>query len=188
MSVLPDLFPGFGERRIATPGGEIYLRTGGSGAPLLLLHGYPQTHVCWHQVAPNLARYCALVIGLRGYGQSSAPPRDQEHAPYFKRAMAQDCVAVMRAGATIDRRLDETDLAAGRRIACPTFLLWGRDYLGRTGATRLRSGAALGQRRAGRRNYIWSFSRRGEPEGQLCCAGRLPHRTNHYSLEDAENK
>jgi haloacetate dehalogenase len=261
MSGLPDLFPGFEERRITSPGGEIYLRTGGNGPPLLLLHGYPQAHVCWHQIAPDLARHCALVIAdLRGYGQSSAPPGDNEHATYSKRAMAQDCVAVMRAlgyrhfavaghdrggrvayrlaleypdmvsalialdilptaevwrrftaesaiaayhwtflaqpkplpetliasdpiyyvehtlkswakphdlspfsaaalthyralmqapervhavcedyraGATIDRRLDEADLAAGRRIACPTFLLWGRDYLARNGGNPL---------------------------------------------------
>jgi haloacetate dehalogenase len=99
MSTLPDLFPGFAERRIETAAGvEIYLRTGGSGPPLLLLHGYPQTHVCWHKVAAELARDCTLVIAdLRGYGASSAPPGDAEHAIYSKRAMAEDCLAVMRA-------------------------------------------------------------------------------------------
>jgi haloacetate dehalogenase len=258
MNVIADLFPGFAERRIATDGAEIYLRTGGSGPPLLLLHGYPQAHVCWHKVAPELARYCTLVIpDLRGYGASSVPASDAEHMAYAKRAMAKDCLQVMRAlgherfmvaghdrggrvayrlaldhpdavsalipvdivttadawrrtnaeralrayhwtflaqpyplpetliaknpayylehtlkswagpgdlsafsaealahyrallkdparvhaecedyraGASIDRQLDEADLAAGRKIACPTFVLWGTEYLGRGGA------------------------------------------------------
>ena len=98
MSALPDLFPGFAERRIKTTAGvEIHLRTGGSGPPLLLLHGYPQTHVAWHKIAPELARHCTLVVAdLRGYGSSSAPPGDAEHQTYAKRAMAEDCLAVMR--------------------------------------------------------------------------------------------
>jgi haloacetate dehalogenase len=261
MNAIADLFPGFAERRIRTDGAEIFLRTGGTGPPLLLLHGYPQTHVCWHKIAPELARHCTLVIAdLRGYGASSAPPGDAEHNTYSKRAMAQDCLAVMRAlgherfmvaghdrggrvayrlaldhpqavsalipidivttadawrgtraerairayhwaflaqphplpetlighdpvyylehtleswagphdlspfsaealahyralmedparvhaicedyraGATIDWRLDEADLAAGRKIACPTFVLWATEYLGRGGANPL---------------------------------------------------
>jgi haloacetate dehalogenase len=77
---------------------EIYLRTGGSGPPLLLLHGYPQTPVMWPRIAPELARHCTLVIpDLRGYGASSAPPGDAEHTTYSKRAMVRDCLAVMRA-------------------------------------------------------------------------------------------
>jgi haloacetate dehalogenase len=261
MSGLADLYPGFAERRIDTAAGQIFLRTGGSGPPLLLLHGYPQTHVCWHRMAPELARHCTLVIpDLRGYGASSAPRGDAEHATYSKRAMAQDCLAVMRAlgherfmvaghdrggrvayrlaldhpeavralipidiiptaeqwrrmdasralktyhwaflaqphpmpetliagapvhylehtlkswakprdlspfsadalahykallqaperihavcedyraGATIDRRLDEADMAAGRKITCPTFVLWATDYLDTGAATPL---------------------------------------------------
>jgi haloacetate dehalogenase len=98
MSGLPDLFPGFAERRIeAAAGVEIYLRTGGLGPPLLLLHGYPQTHVMWHKVAPELARHCTLAIpDLRGYGASSAPPGDEAHEIYAKRAMAEDCLTLMR--------------------------------------------------------------------------------------------
>ena len=254
MNVIADLFPGFAERRIETAGAEIFLRTGGTGPPLLLLHGYPQVHVCWHRITPGLARYATLVIAdLRGYGASSAPPGDAEHTTYSKRTMAEDCLAVMRAlgherfivaghdrggrvayrlaldhpeavsalipvdilptaevwrritaqsavksyhwaflaqphpmpetliakdpvyylehtlkswagprdlspfsaealahyrallsdparvhavcedyraGAGIDRRLDEADMAAGKRIGCPTLVLWGRDYLG----------------------------------------------------------
>lgn len=99
MSPLPDLFPGFAERRVQTAADvEIHLRAGGSGPPLLLLHGYPQTHAMWHKIAPELARHATLVIAdLRGYGASSAPPGDAEHTIYSKRAMAQDCLAVMRA-------------------------------------------------------------------------------------------
>jgi haloacetate dehalogenase len=98
MTELADLFPGFAEHRIETDGVEIYARTGGSGLPLLLLHGYPQTHVCWHRIAPELARRFALVIpDLRGYGASSAPPGDPDHKLYSKRSMAEDCVHLMRA-------------------------------------------------------------------------------------------
>ena len=78
-------------------GAEIFARIGGSGPPLLLLHGYPQTHVCWHKIAPELAREFTLVIpDLRGYGQAPCPT-DAEHLAYSKRAMAADCIAVMRA-------------------------------------------------------------------------------------------
>jgi haloacetate dehalogenase len=261
MNAIADLFPGFAERRVRTEGAEIFLRTGGSGPALLLLHGYPQTHVCWHKVAAELCRRFTLVIpDLRGYGASSVPASDAEHKAYSKRAMAQDCLEVMRAlgherfivaghdrggrvayrlaldhpravralvpvdilttadvwrrtnaeravrayhwgflaqphplpetlighdpvyylehtleswagtrdlspfspealahyralledparvhavcedyraGAGIDRQIDEADLAAGRKIACPTFVLWATDYLGRGGADQL---------------------------------------------------
>jgi haloacetate dehalogenase len=98
MTELPDLFPGFAIHRITTAAGEIFARAGGSGPPLLCLHGYPQTHVCWHRLAPALASYCTVVaIDSRGYGQSSAPPGDPEHTVYSKRLMAEDCLAVMQA-------------------------------------------------------------------------------------------
>src|SRR5215467_10441021 len=98
MNVIANLFPGFAEHRILTEDAEIFVRTGGSGPPLLLLHGYPQTHVCWHRIAPELARHCTLVIpDLRGYGASSVPASDAEHKNYSKRAMAQECVEIMRA-------------------------------------------------------------------------------------------
>jgi haloacetate dehalogenase len=98
MSTLVDLFAGFAKRRIKTEAGLTFVRTGGSGPPLLLLHGFPQTHVCWHKIAPVLARHFTLVLAdLRGYGASSAPPGDGAHKTYSKRAMAADCLAVMRA-------------------------------------------------------------------------------------------
>ena len=74
------------------------VRHGGSGPPLLLLHGHPRTHVTWHRVAPLLANDHTVVCpDLRGYGQSSKPPTTADHAPYSKRAMAADCIALMRA-------------------------------------------------------------------------------------------
>jgi haloacetate dehalogenase len=75
----------------------IRVRHGGSGPPLLLLHGYPQTHVMWHRIAPRLAReFTVVAMDLRGYGDSSKPPTTADHEPYSKRAMARDAVAVMR--------------------------------------------------------------------------------------------
>src|ERR671922_287831 len=72
-----SFFPGFETRRITTSGATIHTRHGGSGPPLLLLHGYPQTHVEWHKIAAELARHFTLVIpDLRGYGASKGPPGD----------------------------------------------------------------------------------------------------------------
>jgi len=93
-----DLFEGFDTRRIAGSGADIFCRIGGSGPPLVLVHGYPQTHVEWHRIAPALAERFTLVMpDLRGYGASSIPANDATNAPYSKRAMAADVVAVMRA-------------------------------------------------------------------------------------------
>jgi haloacetate dehalogenase len=91
-----QLYPDTKEHRIATPGAEIFARVGGSGPPLLLIHGFPQTHAMWHRVAPALMRdYTVVMPDLRGYGLSSCPPNDATNFPYSKRAMAQDLVAVM---------------------------------------------------------------------------------------------
>ena len=98
MADLADLFPGFSTHRIDTPIGKMFARTGGNGPPLLLLHGYPQTHVMWHRVAPAMAQRFTLVIpDLPGYGGSASPPGDADHAPYDKRSMARLMVAVMHA-------------------------------------------------------------------------------------------
>jgi haloacetate dehalogenase len=95
---MAEFFPGFEARRITTSGAEINLVTGGSGPPLLLLHGYPQTHVMWRKVAPRLAQEFTLVIpDLRGYGDSSKPPSTPDNANYSKRALAQDQVEMMAA-------------------------------------------------------------------------------------------
>jgi haloacetate dehalogenase len=93
----PDLFPPeFRREKIDTSGASINMMVGGNGPPLLLLHGYPQTHVMWHKIAPQLASDFSLVIpDLRGYGDSSKPPEGENHIAYSKRAMAQDQVEVM---------------------------------------------------------------------------------------------
>jgi haloacetate dehalogenase len=93
---MSSLFPGFSERRIATRGAEIFLRTGGNGPPLMLIHGFPQTHAMWHRLAPELARHFTLVIpDLRGYGFSSCPANDSGNRAYSKRAMGEDLFEVM---------------------------------------------------------------------------------------------
>ncbi len=88
----------FAHRQIDVGDVTINLRHGGNGPPLLLLHGYPQTHVIWHQIADRLARDFTLVMpDLRGYGDSSRPPGNADHANYSKRIMAQDMASVMLA-------------------------------------------------------------------------------------------
>ena len=94
------MFAGFSDQRVDVGGGvAIRVRVGGDGPPLLLLHGYPQTHACWHRVAPLMiaAGFRVVAADLRGYGDSSKPVSASDHAPYSKRAMAADQVAVMRA-------------------------------------------------------------------------------------------
>jgi len=92
-----SLFPGFVTGKIRTSGATIHTLRGGSGPPLLLLHGYPQTHVEWHKIAPRLAqKFTVVVTDLRGYGDSSKPPDGENHANYSKRAMALDQIEVMR--------------------------------------------------------------------------------------------
>ncbi len=92
------MFQGFQRSGVALDTGvTLRLRHGGSGPPLLLLHGNPQTHAMWHRVAPALAaRFTVICPDLRGYGFSSKPPPSADHAPYSKREMAADMVALMR--------------------------------------------------------------------------------------------
>lgn len=92
------MFAGFETNTVKTSGAAILLTTGGSGPPVLLMHGYPQTHAMWHKVAPGLARKFTIVAtDLRGYGDSAKPPGGNDHAGYSKRAMAADQVEVMAA-------------------------------------------------------------------------------------------
>jgi haloacetate dehalogenase len=92
------LFPGFETRRVAVSEAEVNLIVGGSGPPLLLMHGYPQTHALWHKVAPSLAqRFTVVASDLRGYGDSSKPAGGADHERYSKRAMARDQVEAMQA-------------------------------------------------------------------------------------------
>jgi haloacetate dehalogenase len=84
------LFPGFELNRIDTSGATINYIAAGKGEPVLLLHGYPETHVCWHRIAPELAkRYRVICADLRGYGDSSKPAGLPDHGPRHGRTHAE---------------------------------------------------------------------------------------------------
>ena len=90
------MYEGFREQRVTTSGAEIFLRTAGSGPPLVLVHGYPQTHSMWHRIAPALAEEFTVVApDMRGYGRSSKPPGGEGSVAYSKREMARDIVELM---------------------------------------------------------------------------------------------
>jgi haloacetate dehalogenase len=95
-SEVPGFFPGFQRTSIQTAGTKINVLIGGKGPPLLLIHGYPETHVEWRKVAPELAKtHTVIATDLRGYGDSGKPRSDSLHLAYSKRAMADDQVEVM---------------------------------------------------------------------------------------------
>jgi haloacetate dehalogenase len=137
------LFPGFSRHIVEVADGiRIAAVVGGSGPPLLLLHGHPQTLAIWHRVAPALARRHTIVAAdLRGYGDSSKPPGETDHGNYAKRVMAQDQLALMRSfgfdgfdvlahdrGARVAHRLAQDHPAAVRRLAlldiAPTLAMY----------------------------------------------------------------
>jgi haloacetate dehalogenase len=92
------VFDGFTLQTIDVGEAELRARHGGSGPPVVLLHGHPRTHVTWHWVAELLAPDFTVVCpDLRGYGKSSKPPTTENHEPYSKRAMARDVVALLQA-------------------------------------------------------------------------------------------
>lgn len=96
MTAAHELLPGFTAHRIDTGAAEIHAVIGGSGPPLLLLHGNPLTHVTWHKVIPGLAsNYTVVAADLRGYGDSSKPDGGEDHSAYSFRAMGEDQFAVM---------------------------------------------------------------------------------------------
>ena len=108
------MLEGFAAAEVPTGETTIFARSSGSGPPLLLLHGFPQTHVMWRGVAPRLAHSFTVVCAdLRGYGQSGCPVSTPDHAPYAKRAMARDMVTVME------------------RLGFPRFSVAGHDRGGR---------------------------------------------------------
>jgi haloacetate dehalogenase len=138
------LFPGFAQRRVVTAGAAIHCVIGGSGPPLLLLHGYPQTHAMWHRIAPRLAqRFTVVCSDLRGYGDSSKPDGGERSVAYSKRAMAADQVELMRSlgfarfrlaghdrGGRVAHRLCVDHPEAVERVAVldisPTRIMYGR--------------------------------------------------------------
>jgi haloacetate dehalogenase len=140
--MVDDLFPGFESRWIDTEAGRIFARSKGDGPPLVLLHGFPQTHAIWHCIAPALAETHRVVcMDLRGYGWSSVPRSDDAHETYTKRAMGRDVIAVMKAlghvrfavaghdrGARVAYRLALDHPGRVERLALldilPTFHVW----------------------------------------------------------------
>jgi haloacetate dehalogenase len=110
-----SFFPGFESIRIETSGATINGVIGGNGPPLLLLHGWPQSHIEWRKITPVLAKHFTVVAtDLRGYGDSSKPSDGENHQGYSKRSMAQDQVEVME------------------RLGHDRFLVVGHDRGGRT--------------------------------------------------------
>jgi haloacetate dehalogenase len=93
------MFEGFDEDLIEVPGARIFVRHGGDGPPVLLLHGHPRTSATWHRVAPQLVEqgFTVVCADLRGYGRSRGPEPSADHSAHCKRAVAADQVAVMRA-------------------------------------------------------------------------------------------
>jgi haloacetate dehalogenase len=163
MDDLADLFPGFESHWIDIAMGRVFARSGGRGPPLLLLHGFPQTHACWHRVAPLLARtHRVILMDMRGYGLSSAPPSHHGEG-YAKRVMAQDVIAAMEKlgharfafaghdrGARIGYRLALDHPGRLERLALldilPTYRVWQDIKAGRQEARH------------------WGFLARPEPE------------------------
>jgi haloacetate dehalogenase len=108
------MFDEFSSLTVETDETTVFVRTGGTGPAVLLLHGFPETHLMWRDVAPVLARSFTVVCAdLRGYGRSGCPPSSSDHAPYSKRAMARDMVSAMR------------------RLGFDTFAVVGHDRGGR---------------------------------------------------------
>ncbi|KQP11066.1 fluoroacetate dehalogenase [Methylobacterium sp. Leaf99] len=141
-----DLFPGFSAPWIDIPAGRFFARIGGpeDAPPVLLLHGFPQTHACWHRIAPALAEtHRVICLDLKGYGWSAAPGGDAAHGAYAKRTLARDVVAVMEhlghvhfavvghdRGARVGYRLALDEPGRVARLALldilPTLVQWER--------------------------------------------------------------
>ncbi|HEV7439296.1 MAG TPA: alpha/beta hydrolase [Methylobacterium sp.] len=144
--VQADLFPGFEALWIDGPGGRAFARAGGpkDGPPLLLLHGFPQTHAMWHRLAPSLARtHRVICLDLKGYGWSDAPAGDAGHETYAKRTQGREIVALMERighvhfaiaghdrGARVGYRLALDEPGRVARLALldivPTLVQWER--------------------------------------------------------------
>ena len=90
------MFNGFQKKFVKVKKGKIFCKVKGNGQPLLLLHGYPQTHLMWRKIAPELSKYFTIIVAdLRGYGNSLVLKGDSKHKNYSKREMAKDMVQLM---------------------------------------------------------------------------------------------
>ncbi len=171
-----NLFPGFKKKRIKTSKATINLVAGGSGPPVLLLHGYPETHAMWHKVAPVLARdYTVVCADLRGYGDSSKPKGLPDHSNYSKRAMAKDMTEVMTALG--HRRFHVVGHDRGARVA---------HRLARDHGSRVRSLTVLDisptlkmyqstNKAFATAYYHWFFLIQKSPLPETLLAGQVPH-------------
>ena len=137
-----DLLPGFSAQSLQGRDAQLFIRTGGRGPPVLLLHGYPQTHVCWHRLAPLLAeQFTVVVCDLPGYGRSRVSSVRTNEGSYSKRAMAAACLGALKQlgfdhfsvaghdrGARVAYRLALDHPSHIERLAVlsilPTFAMW----------------------------------------------------------------
>src|ERR1700740_716594 len=93
---MSELFPGLHEHRVETDGAQIFVRTGGAGPPLLLVHGFPQTHAMWHKIVPEVSKnFTGVLVDLLGYVLASCAKNDSENRAYSKRVMGTDLFQVM---------------------------------------------------------------------------------------------
>lgn len=180
MSTLPELFPGFDTHHIEIEGHTFQARSGGDGPPLLCLHGYPQTHACWHKVAPKLAETNTVVaMDLRGYGQSAIPTSDPEHKAYAKRTMAADAVALMRAlghdtftvmghdrGGRVAYRMALDSPEAVERLILVDIIATIDNW------ERMRAGSAI-------KSYHWGFLAQPEPLPETLIASHPTYYLDH---------
>jgi haloacetate dehalogenase len=189
VSELAELFPGFDTKQIDVDGLALHARVGGSGPPLLCLHGYPQTHACWHKIAPKLAETNTVIaMDLRGYGLSAAPASDADHVTYAKRTMAADGVALMshlgherfsvmghdRGGRVAYRMALDHPHTIERVILVdiiPTIDNWER----------MRAGAAL-------KSYHWPFLAQPHPLPETLIGGHPTYYLDHTLASWTKNK
>ena len=168
---MSDLFPGFSSHRLDTEIGRAFVRKGGEGPPVLLLHGFPQTHVCWHRIAPELAKtHTVVAMDLRGYGWSTAPEGDPAHEAYSKRAMGRDAVRVMSDFGFARSRSSATTAARGwatgfapRTIPAGSLAL-GRSMLDNCPADLPRFWREIDRRAGFPAVAFWNSSARPAPE------------------------
>jgi haloacetate dehalogenase len=188
--MIDNLFPGFSKEFVSTSRGQFYLRRKGHGSPLLLIHGFPQSHACWSEIAPSLADdHEVICIDLLGYGLSDAPAGDVEHLRYSKQEMALDCLAVMDELAI--KRFAVAGHDRGAFVACrlaisapervqqlivldnlPTFVLWDRIKVDQDFIAHWRNMALPGSESMMTPEWIETLMRDHTSKGDLDC---FPH-------------
>ncbi|MER6590446.1 alpha/beta hydrolase [Micromonospora purpureochromogenes] len=136
------MFPGFALEQIDVGPVRLRVRHGGSGPPVVLLHGHPRTHATWHRVAPLLAdRFTVICPDLRGYGGSSKPPAGPDHAGYAKRAMAADIVGLL------DALGHDRAAVVGHDRGCYVAMRTALDHPGRVSRLGVLDGVSIGEAR-----------------------------------------